>query len=272
MKTLQLDMIKKRLASLVLCAFAIIAISGCASDYNRYATTSADMAKVTESTKAARFDALRNLGCNTMKLYHQGVHVGTETKCDPEAAKFAAFALAVSGMTTAQEQVAKIEAPYTLGQAIRDVGGLVVPLANVGAQIYGIKQNTAVAITQSNNSAAVAMNTNNTMAGIATGGFNAAANIAAGGFTAATTLGNRPTTVVNGGGNAVNGASVSTTTTNTTTNTNNCPAGNGGNGTGAPSGAGAPANGTTGPAGGTSGNGGTGGGAAGGAVNCTAGK
>jgi len=215
--------------TLLLLVALVASLTGCASDYNRYATTSADMAKVTESTKAARFDALRNLGCNTMKLYHQGVHVGTETKCDPEAAKFAAFALAISGMQTAQEQVAKIEAPYTLGQAIRDVGGLVVPLANVGAQIYGIKQNTAVAITQSNNSAAVAMNTNNTMAGIATGGFNAAANIAAGGFTAATTLGNRPTTVINGDGNAVNGSTL--TTTNTTTNTNNCASGNGGAGT-----------------------------------------
>lgn len=229
MKTLQLDMIKKRLTSLVLCAFAIIAVSGCASDFGTYANKQSEAIKAIEKTKEARFDALRNLGCNTMKLYHQGVHVGTETKCDPEAAKFAAFALAISGMQTAQEQVAKIEAPYTLGQAIRDVGGLVVPLANVGAQIYGIKQNTAVAITQSNNSAAVAMNTNNTMAGIATGGFNAAANIAAGGFTAATTLGNRPTTVINGDGNAVNGSTL--TTTNTTTNTNNCASGNGGTGT-----------------------------------------
>lgn len=230
MKTLHLDIFKKRLASVVLCAFALIAVSGCASDFGRYADKQGEVIKSADTVKAAKFDALRNLGCNTMKLYHEGKHVGTETKCDPEAAKFAAFALAISGMTTAQEQVAKIEAPYTLGQAIRDVGGLVVPLANVGAQIYGIQKNAAVAITQSNNSAAVAMNTNNTMAGIATGGFNAAAGIATSGFTAATTLGNRPTTVINGDGNAVNGSTL--TTTNTTTNTNNCASGNGG--TGAP--------------------------------------
>jgi len=215
--------------TLLILAALVASLTGCASDFSKYADKQGEAIKVTESTKAARFDALRNLGCNTMKLYHQGVHVGTETKCDPEAAKFAAFALAISGMQTAQEQVAKIEAPYTLGQAIRDAAGLVVPLANVGAQIYGIQKNAAVAITQSNNSAAVAVSTNNTMAGIATGGFNAAANIAAGGFTAAATLGNRPTTVINGDGNAVNGSTLTTTTT--TTNTNNCASGNGGTGT-----------------------------------------
>lgn len=221
---------KKFLTLLVLPLVAVL--SGCATDFGKYADKQGEVIKSADAVKAAKFDALRNLGCNTMKLYHEGKHVGTETKCDPEAAKFAAFALAISGMTTAQEQVAKIEAPYTLGQAIRDVGGLVVPLANVGAQIYGIQKNAAVAITQSNNSAAVAMNTNNTMAGIATGGFNAAAGIATSGFAAATTLGNRPTTVVNGDGNAVNGSTLTNTTTTTTTSTNNCASGNGG--TGAP--------------------------------------
>lgn len=228
MKTLHLDIFKKRLASVVLCAFALV-VAGCATDYGAYTKAVAAQQAATEATKTAKLDALRNLGCSTVKLYHEGKHVGTESKCDPETQKFAAFALAVSGMQTAQEQVARIEAPYTLGQAIRDVGGLVVPLANVGAQIYGIQKNAAVAITQSNNSAAVAMNTNNTMAGIATGGFNAAAGIATSGFTAATTLGNRPTTVINGDGNAVNGSTL--TTTNTTTNTNNCASGNGGTGT-----------------------------------------
>lgn len=45
MKTLQLDMMKKRLASLVLCAFAIIAVSGC--------TTAADLAAISAQKEIA---------------------------------------------------------------------------------------------------------------------------------------------------------------------------------------------------------------------------
>lgn len=232
MKKSKFDLSAFRRAALVLSAFAVLAVAGCASDYNRYATTSADMAKATEATKAQRFTALGSLGCTTTyrfndkgdKVTHQ------EVKCDPEAAKFAAFALAISGMQTAQEQVAKIEAPYTLGQAIRDVGGLIVPLANVGAQIYGIQKNASVAITQSNNATALGISTNNTMSGIAGSGFAAAGNIAANGFATATTLGSRVTNVTNvtGNGNAVNG---STTDNSSTANTNNCASGDGGTGT-----------------------------------------
>lgn len=207
-KIMQVDFAKnslRRIACAALCALAVVTLAGCASDYSKYAGTALAQTQATEATKGKRFEALGALGCTTSELVHEGKVVRRETKCDPEAAKFAAFALAVSGMTQAPEPQAKIAAPYTFGQAIHDVGQLLVPLANAGVQLYGVRRNADVSIAQSNNSAAVAISTNNTMAGIATGGFNAAAGIAGNGLAAATTLGNRPTTVVNGNGNAVNG-------------------------------------------------------------------
>lgn len=75
---------------------------------------------------------------------------------------------------------------------------------------------------------------------------NGMASLGNSGLNAAVALGNRPTTVVNGNGNGVNGSTVdnsTTTTTTTTTNTNNCTSGSGG-----------PASSTTGsPAGGPAG-------------------
>lgn len=239
-------------------ALVAVSLAGCASDYGAYTKAVAAQQAATESTKAAKLKALGELGCSaTYRFDDAGKKVvAQETKCDPEVQKFAAFALAVSGMQTAQEQVAKIEAPYTMREALRDVAGLVVPLANVGAQIYGIQKNAAVAITQSNNSANVAMSTNATMGNIAASGLTAATNIAGAGMATAATLGSKTTnvTTITGNGNATNGSSVTTTTTTSTTN---CTTGNGGNGQG---GSGSTAAGGAGTAG------------ASGAETCSAGK
>ena len=279
MKTQKLDSSAFRRAALACAAFAALAVAGCASDYNRYASTSVDMAKAAEATKTARFTALQSLGCSTTFILDDTGKKVTkqEVKCDGETQRFAAFALAVAGMQAKDEAAARIEAPYTMGNAIRDVAGLIVPLANVGAQIYGIQKNAAVAITQSNNSTALGISTNGTFAGIANGGFGALQGVAASAFATASALGARPTNVTNvtGNGNATNGSTADNSTT-MTTSTNNCPGASGGNG--APSGGtGNTGNGgtaTTGPAGtsGTSGSTGTGGTGTAGAVNCSAGK
>lgn len=232
----KLDIYKNRLAALACAALALVA-AGCASDYNRYANAVQESAKATEATKTARFTALQSLGCSTtFKLDDSGKKVThQETRCDPETQRFAAFALAVAGMQAKDDAAPKIDAPYTVGNALRDVAGLIVPLANVGAQIYGIQKNAAVAITQSNNATALGVSTNNTMAGIAGAGFSAAGGIASSGFASATALGTRATnvTTVTGNGNATNGSTAdnsTTTTTTTTTSTNNCASGPGGSG------------------------------------------
>lgn len=240
---------------------AVLALPGCATDFGRYADGTVKIAQSADAVKGKRFEALGALGCTTTYTFNdKGDKVAKqEVKCDPEAAKFAAFALAVSGMQQAPDAPTRLEAPYSLGQGIRDIAGLIVPLANVGAQIYGVQKNAQVAITQSNNSAAVAVSTNNTMA-----------SIAGSGLAAATTLGSRPTTVVNGNGNAVNGSNADNSTHNSTHNTNNCPGAPGGNG-GTSGNGGSSGSATTGSAG-TGGSSAGGNGAPSGAVNCTAGK
>lgn len=88
--------------------------------------------------------------------------------------------------------------------------------------------------------------------------------LGAAGFSAATTLGNRPTTVVNGNGNAVNGSTADNSTH--TSNTNNCATGNGGSGSsGTSSGTSASSGTSNQSATGTTG-------AASGQSNCSAGK
>ena len=60
---------------------------------------------------------------------------------------------------------------------------------------------------------------------------NGMASLGNSGLNAAVTLGNRPTTVVTGNGNAVNGSTADNSTT-TTTNTNNCASGQAGSSSG----------------------------------------
>ena len=261
---------KRRWLGVTVAAAAML-LGGCASDFGRYAEATVRVQQSADSVRGKRFEALGALGCTTTYVFNdRGDRVTRqEVRCDPEAAKFAAFALAVAGANAAPEQAARLEAPYTLGQGIRDVAGLLVPLANVGATIYGAMKSADVAVAQSTNAANVAMSTNATFS-----------NIAASGFAAATTLGSKPTVgAINGDGNALFGSTTTQTTTVNCPQTTTASTGHAGNGaTGGAGGAGGNGGGTS-SGGGQAGNGATGGaGGASGAsmpqatVNCVAGR
>lgn len=134
-------------------------------------------------------------------------------------------------------------------------------IAPVAANITGSVMSYKLGTNQAQYSRDIALGDQRARVDTVTAVTNGMGNLGAAGLAAATTLGNRPTTVVNGNGNGVNGSTVD----NSTHNTNNCPGAQGGNG-------GNSAGGGQGGANGAGGSSNAGAGAPSSAVNCQAGK
>jgi len=228
----------KRIALIVAAAAALL-LAGCATNYEHYAKAIEAQAKyhaVAETERASAFKAALE-------------------SADPVARAVAANGLGITEALRVTGRgggngVTPIAPPKTMLEEAATLIGAFNPWVAAGAQIYGIKKNADVAIANINGT----VEAQRIQSGERVSIFDRFASTA-------TTLGARPSTVVTGNGNAVNGS----TADNSTTNTNNCLGANGG-------------------AGGNSGNAGSGGtngaggssnagqGAASGPVNCSAGR
>lgn len=228
----------KRIALIVAAAAALL-LAGCATNYEHYAKAIEAQAKyqaVAETERASAFKAALESD-------------------DPVARAVAANGLGITEALRVTGRgggngVTAIAPPKTMLEEAATLIGAFNPWVAAGAQIYGIKKNADVAIANINGT----VEAQRIQSGERVSIFDRFASTA-------TTLGTRPSTVVTGNGNAVNGS----TADNSTTNTNNCPGANGG------------AGGNSGNAGsgGTNGAGGSsnaGAGAASGPVNCSAGR
>lgn len=228
----------KRIALIVAAAAALL-LAGCATNYEHYAKAIEAQAKyqaVAETERASAFKAALESD-------------------DPVARAVAANGMGITEALRVTGRgggngVTAIAPPKTMLEEAATLIGAFNPWVAAGAQIYGIKKNADVAIANINGT----VEAQRIQSGERVSIFDRFASTA-------TTLGTRPSTVVTGNGNAVNGS----TADNSTTNTNNCPGANGG-------------------AGGNSGNAGSGGtngaggssnagqGAASSPVNCSAGR
>lgn len=111
-------------------------------------------------------------------------------------------------------------------------------IAPVASSITGSVMSYKLGTNQAQYSRDIALGDQTSRVATVTAITNGMASLGNSGLNAAVTLGNRPTTVVTGNGNAVNGSTADNSVT-TTTNTNNCTSGSGGpasSTTGAPAG------------------------------------
>ncbi len=220
---------------------ALLAMSGCATDYAKYAEATSKVATAKALEKPALAEQLAKLAGD-----------------DPTARVAAIMAIAFMDKQPVQGNDVQLQAPYSAGQFMRDLAGLAVPLASVGSNFYAAKKGADVAIAAQNASRDVASGDQRARVDSLAVVGNAANAIVSG---LASPLGEaikKPTTVVtvSGDNNAVATNQSSATRSNqTTTNTNNCPqtadarGGNGSNGGNSSSGAGSAGSGGTGGAG-----------------------
>jgi len=232
----------KLLVASVLAAFAM---SGCATNYDKYLAQVSELNKQQAETAQLRLAAVRSDNDAIARLAEGG----------SDAVKVAAAmsiamqnVVAASGGGGNHGQTAIIPAPpKDPMESFLQVVGVVVPSA---VQAVGIYKNAAVAMRQSDNATTVAVATNQAFEHIATGGFTALASVNP-----------QPNITMNAGGDAVNGTGNSTThrncnggsATGTGTGGNAAPGGVGGAGSVSTTGTGAP--GGTGGASGAAGNG-----------------
>jgi len=131
------------LRSLIALTIAML-LTGCASDYNKYAEMQTSIQTARHAAEAERYKAMGRIaeaGDTTTKV----------------AAMFA--------MQAAQQSqpVTQLVAPKSASDAIREWVGILIPSIIQG---YGIHANQQIATTQSNNSAALGMSTNAAFVGM----------------------------------------------------------------------------------------------------------
>lgn len=249
------------LCAAVLCCLTLI-VSGCATDADRMNAYSNDYklylekaAAPRETTRPPLFKMVAQPG-QTIEL--KGVQVLEINAPD----------------VAAQNQVAQVAPPTQVKSIGSEIWGFAfdafktsLPFVAQGVQGY---QQMRTSMRASDNNVLITQSNNATTASM----FNAfgatTSNIANAGFNTATTLGGRPTSVINVSGNN-NAVAALGATANITTTTVTCPGGNGGNGSGAASGTGGTGGAGAQAAGAPSGAGGAGNAGAGGTTNCRGG-
>lgn len=234
--------------ALIVAAAAALLLAGCATNYEHYAKAIEAQAKyqaVAETERASAFKAALE-------------------SADPVARAVAANGLGITEALRVTGRgggngVTPIAPPKTMLEEAATLISAFNPWVAASAQIYGIKKNADVAIAAQQ----AAVESQRIQSGERVSIFNRFGQTA-------DTLGGKPSIVINGDGNGVNGSDV-----DNSHNVNNCPqnvtgnAGGGGNG----GNAGAGGNGATGGSGGAAGaNGGAGGTGAPGAPGGTAGN
>lgn len=224
-----MNVVLKHISAATCLIFAVFA-TGCATpDYKAQLSTYEKVETGRSGEKKAMFDSLGNIASNASDATKQVAL---------QAWQAVAMAESLAGGRKGYEAMPL--PPPTAGDKFLQA---FVTLAPVAASITGNVMSYKLGTNQAQYSRDVALGDQASRVATVAAVANGMASLGNSGLNAAVTLGNRPTTVVTGNGNAVNGSTADNSTT-TTTNTNNCPGGTGGN-----------ASSTTGAnAGGTSGN------------------
>ncbi len=129
----------------LLIVIPLLALSGCASDYNRYAEAQIAMQTARSNAEAERYRAMAEIAKGG----------------DTTARVAAMMALQGQGQPS---QPATLFAPKSASDTIREWLGIILPTVVQG---YGIHANQIIATTQSNNSRDVSVSTNSAFVGIA---------------------------------------------------------------------------------------------------------
>lgn len=124
---------------------AVLALTGCASDYGKYAAMQTDIQTAKSNADAERYKAIAAIGVSG----------------DVTARVASLFALAA---VQAAPQSMHLAAPKSAGDAVREWVGILVPSLVQG---YGIYSSTKLGMTQSDNATALGVSTNETFLGMA---------------------------------------------------------------------------------------------------------